>query len=136
MDHGAGHDSATLLYSGHPPVRSSNLPVRLSPFLFLLLYLLTGQYIGQLTMSSTRHNASATSFERKRLRDRRAQQNLREKRENRMRALEERVSYCEKNHGNELIHNCMLTVETVRRENELLLARQEHLRRLFQGWVS
>lgn len=136
MDHGAGHDSATLLYSGHPPVRSSNLPVRLSPFLFLLLYLLTGQYIGQLTMSSTRHNASATSSERKRLRDRRAQQNLREKRENRMRALEERVSYCEKNHGNELIHNCMLTVETVRRENELLLARQEHLRRLFQGWEA
>ncbi|KAE8166060.1 hypothetical protein BDV40DRAFT_256739 [Aspergillus tamarii] len=85
-------------------------------------------------MSSTRHNASATSSERKRLRDRRAQQNLREKRENRMRALEERVAYCEKNHGNELIQSCMLTVDSVRRENELLLARQEHLRRLFQSW--
>ncbi|OGM48937.1 hypothetical protein ABOM_003139 [Aspergillus bombycis] len=85
-------------------------------------------------MSSTRHNASATSSERKRLRDRRAQQNLREKRENRMRALEDRVAYCEKNHGNELIRDCMLTVESVRRENELLHARQEHLRRLFQDW--
>ncbi|KNG90614.1 hypothetical protein ANOM_001324 [Aspergillus nomiae NRRL 13137] len=85
-------------------------------------------------MSSTRHNASATSSERKRLRDRRAQQNLREKRENRMRALEERVAYCDKNHGNELIRNCMHTVDCVRRENELLHARQEHLRRLFQDW--
>ncbi|KAE8420687.1 hypothetical protein BDV36DRAFT_249332 [Aspergillus pseudocaelatus] len=87
-------------------------------------------------MSSTRHNASATSSERKRLRDRRAQQNLREKRENRMRALEEQVAYCQKNHGNELIKNCMLTVDSVRRENELLLARQEHLRRLFQSWEA
>ncbi|KAE8356863.1 hypothetical protein BDV28DRAFT_41766 [Aspergillus coremiiformis] len=89
---------------------------------------------GQLTMSATRHNASTTSSERKRLRDRRAQQNLRDKRENRIKALEERVAYCDKNHGDELIRNCMITVDYVRRENEILLARQEHLRRLFYGW--
>ncbi|KAE8372493.1 hypothetical protein BDV26DRAFT_301868 [Aspergillus bertholletiae] len=84
-------------------------------------------------MSSTRHNASTTSSERKRLRDRRAQQNLRDKRESRMRALEERVAYCENNHSHELIQNWTLAVNSMRRENELLLARQEQLRRLFLG---
>ncbi|KAF5859774.1 hypothetical protein ETB97_002437 [Aspergillus alliaceus] len=85
-------------------------------------------------MSSTRHNASTNSSERKRLRDRRAQQTLRDKRESRLRALEERVAYCETNHCNELIQNHMIAVEPMIRENEALLARHEQLRRLIHGW--
>ncbi|KAF7594632.1 hypothetical protein BBP40_008722 [Aspergillus hancockii] len=78
-------------------------------------------------MPSVRHNASTTSNERKRLRDRRAQQNLREKRENRMKALEQQVAYCESHHDHETVHSLL-------RENEILLAQQEQLLWLLNGW--
>ncbi|KAE8155321.1 hypothetical protein BDV25DRAFT_146489 [Aspergillus avenaceus] len=85
-------------------------------------------------MSSTRYNASTTSNERKRLRDRRAQKNLRDKRENRIRALEERVAHCDRHHHTELSRprEDQNAVDCLRRENGILVARQERLYRIIQ----
>ncbi|EAW08523.1 bZIP transcription factor [Aspergillus clavatus NRRL 1] len=87
-------------------------------------------------MVSNRHNASLTSSEKKRLRDRRAQKNLRDKRESRIKALEERVEYCEKHHAGVWMQKLLTTVESLHRENELLRARQERLRKMVMLWET
>ncbi|PKX89791.1 bZIP transcription factor [Aspergillus novofumigatus IBT 16806] len=85
-------------------------------------------------MVSNRHNASLSSSEKKRLRDRRAQENLRKKRENRIKYLEERVEFCETHHGTSLMQQLLTAVDSLRRENELLRARQDRLRNMIVSW--
>ncbi|GFF34839.1 hypothetical protein IFM46972_04363 [Aspergillus udagawae] len=85
-------------------------------------------------MVSNRHNASLTSSEKKRLRDRRAQENLRKKRENRIKYLEERVKFCETHHGASLMQQLLTAVDSLRRENELLRVRQDRLRNMIASW--
>lgn len=111
-------------------------------------------------MSSVRNTALLSSSEKKRLRDRRAQQTLREKRQNRMLELEARVAFCERNHsfataaessvcnqdisptgpsqGGSLekldVAKLLKTVENLRLENSRLRARQESLRQLVGSW--
>lgn len=91
-------------------------------------------------MSAVR-SASLSSSEKKRLRDRRAQQTLREKRQNRIFELEAQVAFCEKNHGNQAeqsqstyIQQLLDNVESLRRENNRLRQRQEHLRQMIVSW--
>ncbi|RHZ65703.1 bZIP transcription factor [Aspergillus thermomutatus] len=85
-------------------------------------------------MVSNRHNASLSSSEKKRLRDRRAQENLRKKREDRIKFLEQRVQFCETHHAASLMQQLLTAVDSLRRENELLRARQERLRKIFASW--
>ncbi|GAQ11592.1 hypothetical protein ALT_8913 [Aspergillus lentulus] len=85
-------------------------------------------------MVSNRHNASLSSSEKKRLRDRRAQENLRKKRENRIKYLEERVEFCETHHRASLMQQLLTAVDSLRRENELLRARQDRLRNMIASW--
>ncbi|KAI9036895.1 bZIP transcription factor [Aspergillus affinis] len=71
-------------------------------------------------MGATRYNASASSSEKKRLRDRRAQQNMRQKKENLIKSLEDKVEFCERHHTGGSIQEYMETIESLRRENEAL----------------
>ncbi|GAM42040.1 hypothetical protein TCE0_043f15656 [Talaromyces pinophilus] len=106
-------------------------------------------------MSTARNTSLLSSSEKKRLRDRRAQQTLREKRQNRMMELEARVAFCEKNHGGESaqleikqliqgrvgdegqdMQKLLETVEKLRLENNRLRERQESLRRMVGSWES
>ncbi|EED14378.1 conserved hypothetical protein [Talaromyces stipitatus ATCC 10500] len=99
-------------------------------------------------MSSTCNTNVLSSSEKKRLRDRRAQQTLREKRQNRMLELEARVAFCERNHGavtkqevldqsgvqDPDVQKLLDTVESLRRENNRLRERQESLRQMVGTW--
>lgn len=103
-------------------------------------------------MSTSRTTSLLSSSEKKRLRDRRAQQTLREKRQNRMLELEARVAFCERNHGVESaqsekepltkedeghdVKKLLDTVEKLRLENNRLRERQESLRRMVGSWDS
>ncbi|KAH8432789.1 bZIP transcription factor [Aspergillus melleus] len=71
-------------------------------------------------MGTTRYNASALSSEKKRLRDRRAQQNMRQKKENLIKSLEDKVEFCERHHTGGSIQELIETIESFRRENEAL----------------
>jgi hypothetical protein len=94
-----------------------------------------------------------SSSEKKRLRDRKAQQTLREKRQNRILELEARVAFCEKNHAGDNqvkvdptqgegesqgqdMQKLLDTVEKLRLENDRLRKRQESLRRMVGSWDS
>lgn len=104
-------------------------------------------------MSTARNTSQLSSSEKKRLRDRKAQQTLREKRQHRMLELEARVAFCEKNHGGESaqpetkplnhvqdadhgpeMQKLLETVEKLRLENNRLRERQECLRGLVRSW--
>ncbi|KAH8422876.1 bZIP transcription factor [Aspergillus melleus] len=89
-------------------------------------------------MNSQRQTISLTSSERKRLRDRKAQQTLRDKRESRIRGLEERVSFCDRHHGNigtqQANQNVPTQTEKLYYENERLRACLESLRNVLHSW--
>ncbi|PLB44236.1 hypothetical protein P170DRAFT_502878 [Aspergillus steynii IBT 23096] len=88
-------------------------------------------------MELHRHDASLISLERKRLRDRKAQRTMKEKRESQIRILEERVAFCEKYHGGDWIHQSgpqSSEMESLRRENRTLHTRLESLRQMFDSW--
>lgn len=104
-------------------------------------------------MSTTRKTSLLSSSEKKRLRDRKAQQTLREKRQKRMLELEARVAFCEKTHGVEgtlpeimslhpgqerahgrHIQELLDTVEKLRLENNRLRERQQSLRQMIGAW--
>lgn len=61
-----------------------------------------------------------SSSEKKRLRDRRAQHNMRQKKERLVKSLEDKVKFCELNHPSESIGQLMETIDSLRRENEML----------------
>lgn len=110
-------------------------------------------------MSNAATNA-LTSSEKKRIRDRKAQKTLREKRDAHVKSLEERVAFCERHHGHERaqahgtgwtpspspsqsqsqshtatdVQQLLATVENLRRENEGLRMRQERLRSMITEW--
>lgn len=85
-------------------------------------------------MKPARHNASLSSSERKRLRDRKAQKTLREKRDRHIKNLEDRVAHCEQHHGDEGIEQLRTVISNLRQENELFRARQERLRKMIASW--
>ncbi|KIW74777.1 hypothetical protein Z517_11547 [Fonsecaea pedrosoi CBS 271.37] len=71
------------------------------------------------------HDNTMTSAERKRLRDRRAQQKLREKRDNQIKLLEDQVSYCKQNHGSIAVSVLVEKIHTLELENRFLQRQQE-----------
>ncbi|KAK3900343.1 hypothetical protein C8A05DRAFT_36020 [Staphylotrichum tortipilum] len=81
-----------------------------------------------------------TSAEKKRVRDRRAQQNLRDKRNRFVESLRERVEDCEKNHGQqpELQHRFQELQDQCRAlqsENNTLRQKLDQLRLLINSWA-
>lgn len=102
-----------------------------------------------ISMSSTPHNtntrnATLSSLEKKRSRDRRAQKTAKDKRDIYIKSLEERVSFCDRHHGAGIIEPRLQTqlqteelfaaIESLRRENEQLRARQEQMRSMMVSW--
>ncbi|KAE8317070.1 hypothetical protein BDV41DRAFT_573174 [Aspergillus transmontanensis] len=85
-------------------------------------------------MESPRTNDTLSASERKRMRDRKAQKVAREKRDVRIKALEDRVTYCERHHGAAWVQHMMAAMETLQRENQMLRERQERLRAIFSSW--
>lgn len=93
---------------------------------------------------------SLSSYDKKRLRDRRAQQNRRDKQESYIRDLEERAEYCETHHhepGNGTttgtgtggvatgtVQQLLASVDTLREENARLRSRLQQVDGLVRGW--
>lgn len=88
------------------------------------------EYQFSYAMTLSRHNASRSSSENKRLRDRLAQKAQREKREARMKALEDRVAFCDQNHGPASMQQYTTTLDRVLEENKRLQSQQILLRHL------
>ncbi|PYH79452.1 hypothetical protein BO82DRAFT_385141 [Aspergillus uvarum CBS 121591] len=89
-------------------------------------------------MSDHSHLSSA---EKKRLRDRRAQQNSRSKKlqylsrlEDRLERLEEQVAHCRQHHTDDGAQERSREIESLRKQNASLLARQQQLKTLLQSW--
>ncbi|KAL1889274.1 hypothetical protein Sste5346_009030 [Sporothrix stenoceras] len=93
---------------------------------------------GSVTMTSTRPEADAA--ERKRLRDRVAQQNLRNKRNRHIESLEKQVKLCQElhrfrdDHSNQTDQDNLKTIRDLRAENAALRERQKQLQALFQSF--
>ncbi|KAE8345553.1 hypothetical protein BDV24DRAFT_148140 [Aspergillus arachidicola] len=85
-------------------------------------------------MESPRTKGTLSASERKRMRDRKAQKVAREKRDVRIKALEDRVTYCERHHRAAWMQHMMAAMETLQRENQMLRERQERLRAIFSSW--
>ncbi|PLB49718.1 hypothetical protein P170DRAFT_437255 [Aspergillus steynii IBT 23096] len=81
-------------------------------------------------MTLSRHNASVSSSDSKRLRDRLAQKAQREKREARMKGLEDRVAFCDQNHGPASMQQYTVTLNRVLEENKRLQEQQVLFRHL------
>ncbi|KAE8368389.1 hypothetical protein BDV27DRAFT_45448 [Aspergillus caelatus] len=75
-----------------------------------------------------------SSVEKKRLRDRRAQQNLRSKRSQHMAVLEKEVAHCREHHDDQGIQRLLQVITDLRKQNEVLRSRQEHLKCLVNSW--
>ncbi|KAB8209441.1 hypothetical protein BDV34DRAFT_25446 [Aspergillus parasiticus] len=75
-----------------------------------------------------------SSVEKKRLRDRRAQQNLRSKRSQQMAVLEKEVAHCREHHDDQGIQRLLQVITGLRKQNEALRSRQEHLKLLVNSW--
>ena len=84
-----------------------------------------------LTMPSTQLNTAAA--ERKRLRDRVSQQNLRNKRYRRVQDLERQVQLCHETHGPSDSESLLQTIEELRKENAILRQQHERLKSLFHA---
>ncbi|QRD92682.1 hypothetical protein F9C07_2205858 [Aspergillus flavus] len=85
-------------------------------------------------MESPRTNDTLSASERKRMRDRKARKVAREKRDARIKALEDRVTYCERHHGAVWVQHIMAAMENLQRENQMLRERQERLHAIFSSW--
>ncbi|KAJ5825401.1 hypothetical protein N7474_002539 [Penicillium riverlandense] len=75
-----------------------------------------------------------SSAARKRARDRRAQQTLRDKKLRYKAKLEMQVAHCEQYHDEKGVQNLLELVEDLRKQNEALVARQKALRALVGSW--
>lgn len=75
-----------------------------------------------------------TSVEKKRLRDRRAQQNVRDKRIKHIQNLEQQLSMCKSLHRQQDISNLLRTCKVLQEENRLLRERQSQLHELLASW--
>ncbi|KAB8252682.1 hypothetical protein BDV35DRAFT_404372 [Aspergillus flavus] len=85
-------------------------------------------------MESPRTNDTLSASERKRMRDRKARKVAREKRDTRIKALEDRVTYCKRHHGAVWVQHIMAAMENLQRENQMLRERQERLHAIFSSW--
>jgi predicted nucleic acid-binding Zn-ribbon protein len=74
------------------------------------------------------------SAARKRARDRRAQQTLRDKKLRYTAKLEMQVAHCEQYHDEKGVQHLRELVEDLRKQNEALVARQKALRALVSSW--
>ncbi|KAJ6028810.1 Protein of unknown function DUF3425 [Penicillium herquei] len=72
--------------------------------------------------------------ERKRQRDRRAQQNLRDKKLRYTASLEQQVAHCEEHHDEKGVKRLLEIIAGLRKQNETLLARQAALKGLVSSW--
>ncbi|KAJ5182788.1 Protein of unknown function DUF3425 [Penicillium capsulatum] len=72
--------------------------------------------------------------DRKRLRDRRSQQTLRDKKLRYTAKLEERVTYCEEHHHDQSVQRLLQIIQGLQAQNEVLKSRQERLKCLFNTW--
>ncbi|KAE8151593.1 hypothetical protein BDV25DRAFT_90662 [Aspergillus avenaceus] len=75
-----------------------------------------------------------SSAERKRIRDRRAQQALREKKARRIAQLEEQVAHCEQHHQDHGIQRLLQVIQGLRRENHMFRVRQRRLKSFVDAW--
>jgi len=75
-----------------------------------------------------------SSAEKKRNRDRRAQQNLRDKKLRYTNKLEAQVAHCEQHHNDTGVQELLGIIDSLRRQNECLVARQRSLRLLISSW--
>lgn len=75
-----------------------------------------------------------SSAQKKRDRDRRAQQNLRDKKLRHTVKLEAQVAHCEQYHNDIGVQNLLGTIDSLRKKNEALVARQKALRSLIGSW--
>lgn len=82
-------------------------------------------------MPSSRHDTAAA--ERKRLRDRVAQQNLRSKRTRYVQALEQQVKLCHELHGSQDREDLRKTIRELRAEDAILRERQNRLQALLRS---
>ncbi|KAG2419449.1 hypothetical protein HFD88_004245 [Aspergillus terreus] len=78
--------------------------------------------------------SSMSSVEKKRLRDRRAQQALRDKKLRHVTRLEQQVAYCEQYHSGHKVDELLREVQALRAENAVLRSRQERLKCLVRSW--
>ncbi|PGH15785.1 hypothetical protein AJ79_02165 [Helicocarpus griseus UAMH5409] len=75
-----------------------------------------------------------SSAEKKRLRDRRAQQALRDKKLRHTAKLEQQLAHCEQYHNDQKVQQRLQEIELLRRQNEALTVRHEKLRQLVRSW--
>ncbi|KGO77207.1 Protein of unknown function DUF3425 [Penicillium italicum] len=79
---------------------------------------------------------SMSSNEKKRIRDRRSQRTLREKKLRHVAQLEEQVAHCEQHHSDQGVQRLLQVIEGLRKQNETLLKRQNSLKSLVNSWDS
>lgn len=72
---------------------------------------------------------------KKRQRDRRSQQALRDRHKNHVQDLEQKLSVCKKDHKPDTIRNLTAEIDSLRRENEILKAQQNQIRSLVSTWA-
>ncbi|KAJ5429348.1 Protein of unknown function DUF3425 [Penicillium cf. griseofulvum] len=77
-----------------------------------------------------------SSNEKKRLRDRRSQQTLREKKLRHVAKLEEQVAHCEQHHSDEGVQHLLQVINGLRKQNEALITRQRSLKSLVNSWET
>lgn len=86
-------------------------------------------------ISPTLFNMSQMSMtDRKRLRDRRSQQTLRDKKLRHTTKLEEQVAYCQQHHNDQEVQRLLQIIKGLRIQNEALKSRQERLKSLINSW--
>lgn len=75
-----------------------------------------------------------SAVEKKRLRDRRAQQAMRDKRLRHITQLEQKAAHCDKYHNDQKVQNLIHEIELLRKQTEVLARRQARLKCLVQSW--
>ncbi|KAJ5145483.1 uncharacterized protein N7515_000047 [Penicillium bovifimosum] len=77
-----------------------------------------------------------SSAEKKRLRDRRSQQTLRDKKQRHAAELEEKVAHCEQHHSDQGVQRLLQVIQGLREQNETLRCRQNSLKSLVSSWET
>lgn len=81
-------------------------------------------------------SSSMSSAEKKRLRDRRSQQTLRDRKLQHTAQLEERVAHCEQHHSDQGVQLLLQVIKGLREENGTLYMRQRSLQCLIGSWET
>lgn len=79
-------------------------------------------------------SSKAPLDDKKKLRDRKSQQALRDRRKNHVNHLEEKLLACERDHKPDTIHNLVTTINSLRHENEILKAQQDQIQSIVSNW--